>query len=77
MEARFKIGTQFTPVGNKRKDVYTVTDILTTRKSNGDVFRIEYACTHLFCGQPVSSIEIGTTIARGLLDKSILAELIK
>ena len=75
MTARFEIGTQFIPVGNKRKDVYTIIDILTTTKSNGEIFKIQYACTHVFCGMDVTSVEIDTTIARGLIDKSILEKL--
>ena len=76
MTARFEIGTQFIPVGNKRKDVYTIVDILTTTKSNGDIFKIEYGCTHSFLGQTIGTIEIDTTISRGLIDKSILERLI-
>lgn len=66
-EARFPIGTQFIPVGNKRKDVYTVVDILTTTKSNGEIFKIEYACQHMFMGQIMNTTAIDTTIARGLI----------
>jgi len=72
MTARFEIGTQFIPAGNKRKDVYTIVDILTTTKSNGEIFKIEYVCTHVFCGMDVTSVEIDRTIARGLSDESIL-----
>ena len=64
MKARFPIGTQFIPVGNKRMDIYTVVDILTTTKSNGDIFKIEYACTHIFMGQIIGSTANTTKPAR-------------
>jgi hypothetical protein len=63
---RFKIGTTFKPIG--KGYVCTVTDILTTLKSSGEVHRVCYVATHLFCGQTVSNFDVPeATIARGLL----------
>lgn len=66
---RFPIGTQFAVrVGSKRTDICTVTDQFTTTNARGEVVKLRYEATHVFCGQTVSSSDVvDTTIARGLL----------
>ena len=67
MTPRFKIGTNYTPVG--KNYVCTVTDVLTTRNSKGEVVKIHYEATHEFMGQTLTEHDVlETTIARGLLD---------
>ena len=60
---RFKIGLQFTPRGRVRK-LCTVTDILTTTNSKGEIVKIRYVAEHEFCGQTVIDCDVcETTIA--------------
>jgi hypothetical protein len=59
-----KIGTKFQPRGKSCE--YTVVDIFTTTNSKGEVVKIEYLCVHTFLGQENRSIEIATTILRGI-----------
>lgn len=67
---RFKIGTTFTPQGRKGAGVHTVTDVLTTRNSKGEVVKIRYEATHEFCGQTLTDTDVlETTIARGLISQ--------
>ena len=67
---RFKIGTTFTPQSRKGAGVHTVTDVLTTRNSKGEVVKIRYEATHEFCGQTLTDTDVlETTIARGLISQ--------
>jgi len=67
MKPQFEIGTKFTNRTN-RKDICTVTDILTTRNSKDEVVRIRYVATHEFMGQTVTNNEVPQlTIARGII----------
>ena len=68
--ARFGIGTQFKRVGRKHAPLETVTDILTTFNSAGELVKIRYVATHETLGQAVTdSGVVDTTIARGLVAK--------
>ena len=70
MKTIYPIGTQFIKQGRKRKDIETVVDILTTTNSKGEVVAIRYIATHDFMGQKIADRDVvGTTIARGLLNK--------
>lgn len=63
---RFKIGQQFTTRG-KHPRLFTVTDILKTYNSKGELVRIRYEATHEFLGQTITDCDVcDTTIARGL-----------
>jgi hypothetical protein len=65
--ARFNVGTTFLSSG-KRKDTCTVTDILRTYNSAGDLVNLRYVATHPFMGQLVTDYDVvETTIARNLL----------
>lgn len=65
---RFTIGTQYRPIGRRNSYVCTVTDILTTRNTTGDIVDIRYESEHAFAGQMVKARDvIETTIARGLI----------
>jgi hypothetical protein len=65
MTPRFSIGQQFTTRGKGSK-LCTVTDILTTTNSKGEVVKIRYVATHEFCGQTVTDHDVlETTIAMG------------
>lgn len=68
MVHKFKIGQRFIPVGRKDSSVWTVTDLLTTRNSEGKIMSIRYVATHEFLGKMVSDYDVlETTIARGLI----------
>ena len=56
------IGTKFIRRGSKRKDIETVTDILTTYNSKGEIVHIRYVATHEFMGQVVTDSDIVKTI---------------
>jgi len=63
----FPIGTQFYG-GNKRKDVCTVTDILKTYNSAGELVSVRYMAIHQFCGQTIVDRDVvAVTIARGFI----------
>lgn len=69
---RFPIGTQYMTRG-KHPVLCTVVDQLTTTNSRGEVVRATYVTSHQFCGQTVTETDVvDTTIARGLVDKSLL-----
>ena len=74
MLARFGIGTQFIPIGNRARSVYTVTDIYTTINVRGIPIKIQYVCEHGFCGQKIESTECEATIARGICNMQDLIE---
>lgn len=64
---QFAIGTKFMTRDRFPKEC-TVTDILTTRNSRGEVVRIAYEAVHEFCGQMVTDHNVcQVTIARGLI----------
>lgn len=66
MQPRFKIGMKY-QAPNKRKDICTIVDILTTTNSKGDIVAIRYLTVHDFMGQKVFNHDVlGTTIAIGL-----------
>jgi hypothetical protein len=66
-EPRFSIGTQFKTRG-KAPRICTVTDILKTYNSAGELVLVRYVATHEFCGQTVTSYDvIDTTIAMGIV----------
>lgn len=66
MEARFKIGQKFTP-NRKHARECTVTDILKTYNSKGELVKIRYEATHEFMGQLVTDYDVtDTTIAMGI-----------
>jgi len=60
------IGTKFKK-RDIRKDDYEVIDIYETRNSKGELMGTEYLCVHDFCGQPVKTLELGSTISRGII----------
>jgi len=61
-EPRFAIGTRF----NYKTRVCTVTDILRTYNSAGDLVKIRYVAEHKFLGQIVTDSDVcETSIARG------------
>ena len=63
----YAIGTQYTPNG-KVKRLCTVTDILKTYNSKGELVRTRYVATHDFCGQLVTDYDVvAPTIGRGIL----------
>ena len=65
MKNAYPIGTRFTPIGKNRAE-HTVVDIHRTFNSRGELVKLFYVSTHLFCGQQVTAYEIpATTIARG------------
>lgn len=64
MTPRYAIGQQYT---NRKGQFCTVSDILTTRNNAGQIVRLRYAATHVFCGQSVTDWDVlETTIARAL-----------
>ena len=67
------IGTKFIPVG-KRKDVYTVIDIIDhVSRKNGKTFYTEYLTEHEFMGQIVRSRVNIVTIQRGLMQNGVIS----
>lgn len=70
-QPKYQIGQKYIPVG-KTARFCTVTDILKTYNSKGDLVRIRYVSEHTFMGQTVVDTDIcETTIARGALDGSV------
>ena len=64
---RFKPGTRYMTRGKHPLEC-TVQDVHTTRNLKGEVVKIRYVATHLFCGQVVTDNDVvDTTIARGLI----------
>lgn len=62
---RFPIGLQFVYHGD-RKGQRTITDVLTTTNSKGEVVRVEYHTVRLFAGRGVVEVFSDTSIARSL-----------
>ncbi len=70
MNEEIEIGTKFVRRGNKRKDVETVVDKLTTYNLAGDIIKVRYVCEHIFMGQIVTNRDtLSTTIKMGLVSK--------
>ena len=65
IEPRYSIGQQYT-AKNKRKDVCTVIDILSTYNAAGDLVSVKYLCSHMFLGQVVKHEEVQATIDMAL-----------
>ena len=64
----YEIGTQFKPVG-KHTPICTITDILRTYNSKGELVNTRYEASHEFCGQTVTETNIvAATIARGIFN---------
>lgn len=62
---RFSIGQQFKTRG-KQPRTCTVTDILKTYNSKGELVRVRYVATHEFAGQVITDSDVvETTIAMG------------
>lgn len=62
----YAIGTRF-KTGGKHPRLCTVTDILKTYNSKGELVRVRYVATHDFLGQSVADNDVcAVTIARGL-----------
>jgi hypothetical protein len=67
MNKDYPIGTQYKTMG-KRADICTITDILKTYNSKGELVKTYYVSTHDFCGQAVTNYEVpAVSIARGLI----------
>ena len=65
MKATYSIGTMFLTRG-KAPRLCTVTDILKTFNSAGELVKVRYVATHQFMGQTVTDIDVvGTTISLG------------
>ena len=56
-ETLFPIGYKYV-ANNKRKDVCTVVDYLTTTNKNGDIVGFRYVATHVFLGQVVTDYDV-------------------
>lgn len=70
LTARFPIGTKFyrNRPGIKTPQECTVVDILKTYNFTGDLVKIRYVATHMFCGQIVRDDDVvDTTIAHNLI----------
>ncbi|QRE00433.1 hypothetical protein [Burkholderia phage BCSR52] len=65
-KARFPIGLEFTLKRGKVIKDCKIVDILTTTNSKGEVVKIEYDTTRMFCGQVIHELMCDTTIARCL-----------
>ena len=64
-KTKYPIGLRFIRATGKRKDVETITDILTTTNNKGEVVSIRYVAAHDFAGQTVMDRDIPpSTIAR-------------
>lgn len=64
-EQRFKIGTQFLTRG-KAPRLCTITDVLRTYNSAGELVRLRYVATHQFMSQTLSASEVcDATVAMG------------
>jgi hypothetical protein len=67
MELRFQIGQKFATRG-KHPRICTVTDILKTYNSKGELVKIRYVAEHDFLGQIVTDHDVvETTIAMGAI----------
>lgn len=67
-EPRFKIGTEFIPIGLKYPKKCTVIDIWKTYNHKGELVKVVYVAEHEFLGQKIKDYDVvDTTIARGLI----------
>jgi hypothetical protein len=62
---KYPVGTKF-QTGGKRKDVCTVTDMITTTNLAGEIVQVRYVATHKFMGQTLTDNVPAVTIARGI-----------
>lgn len=53
-----KIGLKFIRPWNKRKDIETITDVLKTYNSAGELVNTRYVATHEFMGQQITDSDI-------------------
>lgn len=66
----YPIGTKF-KTGGKAPRLCTVTDILKTYNSAGELVKTRYVAVHEFCGQQVADADVcAVTIARGLIGEA-------
>ena len=73
IEPRFEIGQRFIRRGTERQDIETITDIIRHVNTAGEVIKLRYQTTHLFCGQMVKNSDVSdTTIAMGLAQNGIV-----
>lgn len=64
----YEIGTKYMSRG-KHPKICTVTDILKTYNSVGELVKVRYISEHEFCGQMVKDYDVvATTIARGIFE---------
>lgn len=64
----YEIGTKYMSRG-KHPILCTVTDILKTYNSAGELVKVRYISEHEFCGQMVKDYDVlATTIARGIFE---------
>ena len=62
------VGKKFIRRGNKRKDVETVIDKLTTKNLAGEVIKTRYVCSHVFMGQTILNKDtLETTIKMSMI----------
>lgn len=68
MEARFKIGQQFT---NRKDQLCTITDIFKTYNHAGDLVKIRYAVSHNFLNQTITDYDVvDPTIAKAIFKEN-------
>lgn len=61
---KIEVGDKFQPPQNKRKDVYTVIDILTTRNLKDEIVDCKILAEHTFMGQKVQKVFPRATVKR-------------
>ncbi len=62
----YPIGTKYTTKG-KHPQECTVVDIHKTYNLDGELVKLRYVSTHVFCGQTVTDTDVvSTTIARAI-----------
>lgn len=67
MIPRYTIGQQYLFLQSKHPNLCTITEILTTTNSKGEVVKIRYTATHEFAGQVVTDHDVNeVTIAMGI-----------
>lgn len=65
------IGTRFIRATGRERNVETVTDVLTTTNSKGEVVSVRYVATHEFCGQTITDYDVPrATLARAEIVES-------
>lgn len=72
-QQRYPIGTQFLSAG-KVPRLCTVTDVLRTYNSAGQLVRLRYVATHQFMGQTITDSDVvEATVARGIATADAMA----